>query len=126
LNLNHPLHGANGRDLEMLARVKKSSISSSKSTFDAKLSPNTIPRKIVNTYYLSQGIVDDVKGIVRTHKSLNFLVFAKATSSNGLFYKLLLVISCGYFRNELELHANLVPLLYNTKQLISLPLSINL
>jgi hypothetical protein len=52
---------------------------------------------VVDTSYLSQGIVDDVRGIARTHKSLNFLVSSKTTSLDGLFCRLLLVISCGSF-----------------------------
>jgi hypothetical protein len=83
-------------------------------------------KNVVDTSYLSQGIVDHVKGIARTHKSLNFLVSSKTTSLDGLFYRLILVISCGSFWNELYLHVNLVPLLCNAKQLMSLPLSISL
>jgi hypothetical protein len=82
--------------------------------------------KVIDTSYLSQWIVDDVKGIVGIHESLNFLVSSKATSSCGLFCRLVLAVSCGSFQNELELHANLVLLLCNAKQLMSLPLLVSL
>jgi len=118
------LCGAISWDWEMLTKVRKSLMSSSESTFDAKFSPNIIPRR--NFWYTLSFL--GTNGCGRHYWNswgVRLLEFFWSYLTMRIILKITTVMSSGSFQDVLELHVDWVPLLCNANQSMSLPPSIS-